>query len=61
MRSTPARLLRQDQLLVERYGVNKITEVDHAIPHNTVTVEHDNQMTGAPVHAQSPLGRASHH
>jgi hypothetical protein len=35
MRSTRARLLRQDQLLVERDAVHKITKVDHAIPHNT--------------------------
>ena len=48
MRSTPARLLRQDQLLVERFGVHKITEVDHAIPHNTVTVNMTHQMTGSP-------------
>ena len=46
MRSTPARLLRQDQLLVERFGVHKIREVEHALPHNTVTVRMTHQMTG---------------
>jgi hypothetical protein len=46
MRSTPARLLHQDQLLVERFGVHKIREVEHAIPHNTVTVRMTHQMTG---------------
>jgi hypothetical protein len=46
VRSTPARLLRQDQVLVERYAVHKITKVDHAIPHNTVIAEVTNQVTG---------------
>lgn len=46
MRSTRARLLRQDQLLVERDAVHKITKVDHAIPHNTVIAEVTNQVTG---------------
>jgi hypothetical protein len=46
MRSTPARLLQQDQLLVERFGVHKINKVDHAIPHNTVVVDMTNQLTG---------------
>ena len=46
MRSTPARLLRQDQLLVERYAVSKITKVEHPLPLNTVTVHLANQMTG---------------
>jgi hypothetical protein len=46
VRSTPARLLRQDQLLVERDAVHKITKVDHAIPHNTVIAEVTNQVTG---------------
>jgi hypothetical protein len=46
MRSTRARLLRQDQLLVERDAVHKITEVDHAVPHNTVIAEVTNQVTG---------------
>jgi hypothetical protein len=45
MRSTRARLLRQDQLLVERDAVHKITKVDHAIPHNTVIAEVTNQVT----------------
>jgi hypothetical protein len=46
MRSTPARLLHQDQLVVERFGVHKIREVEHAIPHNTVAVRMTHQMTG---------------
>lgn len=52
MRSTPARLLRQErpdqpgQLLVERFGVHKIRKVDY-LPHNTVTVQMTHQMTGA--------------
>ena len=45
MRSTRARLLRQDQLLVERDAVHKITKVDHAIPHNTVIAEVTNHVT----------------
>jgi hypothetical protein len=47
VRSTPARLLRQDQLVVERFGVHKIRVVEHAIPHNTVTVRMTHQMTGS--------------
>jgi hypothetical protein len=39
-------MLHQDQLLVERYAVHKITKVDHAIPHNTVIAEVTNQVTG---------------
>jgi hypothetical protein len=46
MRSTPARQLHQDQLLVERDAVSKITKVDHAIPHNTVIADVTNQVTG---------------
>jgi hypothetical protein len=46
VRSTPARALRQDQLLVERHAVSKITKVDHAIPHNTVIIDVTNQITG---------------
>ena len=46
MRSTPARMLHQDQLLVERHAVSKITKVDHVIPHNTVIAEVTNQVTG---------------
>lgn len=46
MRSTPARMLHQDQLLVEREAVSKINKVDHAIPHNTVIAELTNQVTG---------------
>jgi hypothetical protein len=46
MRSTPARTLRQDQLLVDRYAVSKITAEPFRLPHNTVSVELVNQMTG---------------
>jgi hypothetical protein len=46
LRSTPARLLHPDQLVVERFGVHKIRQVEHAIPHNTVTVRMTHQMTG---------------
>jgi hypothetical protein len=46
IRSARARLLRQDQLLVERDAVHKITKVDHAIPHNTVIAEVTNQIVG---------------
>jgi hypothetical protein len=48
MRSTPARLLHQDQLLVERFGVHKITKIEYPLPQNTVTVNMTHQMTGAP-------------
>jgi hypothetical protein len=47
VRSTPARLLHQDQLLVERFGVFKINKVDYPIPQNTVTVDMAHQITGA--------------
>jgi hypothetical protein len=47
MRSTPARLLHQDQLLVERFGVHKINKVEFPLPQNTVTVDMTHQMTGA--------------
>src|SRR5829696_9305846 len=46
MRSTPARVLHNGQLIVDRYAVNKITKVDHAIQHNTVIAEVTNQVTG---------------
>ena len=45
MRSTPARMLRKEALLVERFAVSKINEVEY-LPHNTVTVQLSNQMTG---------------
>jgi hypothetical protein len=45
VRSTPARTLRKDQLLVERHAVHKITKVEYPLPQNTVTVELANQMT----------------
>jgi hypothetical protein len=46
MRSTPARLLRQGQLVVDRFDVHKITEQPEYLPHNTVTVHLTNQTTG---------------
>jgi len=46
VRSTPARQLRQDQLLVDRYAVHKINKVEYPLPQNTVTVELTNQLTG---------------
>lgn len=39
-------MLREDQLLVERHAVSKITKVDHAIPHNAVIIDVTNQITG---------------
>lgn len=44
MRSARASLLRQDQLLVERDDVHKITKFDHAIPHSTEIAEVTNQV-----------------
>jgi hypothetical protein len=46
MKSTPARMLRANQLLVERYAVHKITKVEHPLPQNVVTVHLTNQVTG---------------
>jgi hypothetical protein len=46
VRSTPARALRPDQLLVDRHSVNKINSVAYPLPQNTVTVELTNQLTG---------------
>jgi hypothetical protein len=39
-------MLRQDQLLVERYDVHKITKVEYPLPQNIVTVHLKDQMTG---------------
>jgi hypothetical protein len=39
-------MLRQDQLLVDRYDVNKITKVEYPLPQNIVTVHLKDQMTG---------------
>jgi hypothetical protein len=44
--STPARTLRQDQLLVGRFDVHKITKVEYPLPQNIVTVHLKDQMTG---------------
>jgi hypothetical protein len=46
VKSTPARMLRQDQLLVDRYDVHKITKVEYPLPQNIVTVHLKDQMTG---------------
>jgi hypothetical protein len=46
VRSTPARLLHQDQLLVDRYAVHKINKVEYPLPQNIVAVELTNQITG---------------
>jgi len=46
MRSTPARMLHNVQLIVDRYSVSKITAEPFRLPHNTVSVELVNQMTG---------------
>jgi hypothetical protein len=39
-------MLREGQLLVDRYDVNKITSVEYPIPQNLVTVHLKDQMTG---------------
>jgi hypothetical protein len=39
-------MLRRDQLLVDRYAVNKITKVEYPLPQNIVAVQLSNQMTG---------------
>jgi hypothetical protein len=39
-------MLRNGQLIVDRYAVHKITKVDHVIPHNTVIADVTNQVTG---------------
>jgi hypothetical protein len=49
MRSTPARLLRQNQLLVERYAVHKINKVEYPLPQNAVTVKLTNSWWFGPV------------
>lgn len=45
MRSTPARALREGQLLVEGHSVSKINSVQFPLPHNTVTIEVADQIT----------------
>jgi hypothetical protein len=45
MRSTPARMLRRDQLFVERDAVHKINKVEYPLPQNTVSVELTDQVT----------------
>jgi dodecin len=42
----PARMLRQNDLLVERAAVSKINKVEYSIPLNVVTVDLSDQMTG---------------
>jgi hypothetical protein len=46
VKSTPARMLHQDQLLVQRHAVHKINKVEYPLPENTVTAELTNQITG---------------
>ena len=46
MRSAPARMLRQNDLLVERAAVSKINKVDYSIPLNVVTVDLSDQIPG---------------
>jgi hypothetical protein len=46
VRSTPARQLHQDQLLVDRYAAHKINKVEYPLPQNIVAVELTNQLTG---------------
>jgi hypothetical protein len=46
VKSTPARALREGQLIVDRYSVSKITAEPFRLPHNTVSLELVNQMTG---------------
>jgi hypothetical protein len=38
-------MLRNGQLLVDRYAVSKIGKIEY-LPHNTVTVQLINQLTG---------------
>jgi hypothetical protein len=45
VRSTPARALREGQLVVDRYAVSKIGKIDY-LPLNTITVQLINQLTG---------------
>jgi hypothetical protein len=40
-------MLQPEQLFAERFGVHKVREVEHAIPHNTVTAHMTHQMTGS--------------
>jgi hypothetical protein len=46
MRSTPARMLHNGQLVVDRHSVSKITAEPFRLPHNTVSVELVNQLSG---------------
>jgi hypothetical protein len=46
MRSTPARMLHNGQLIVDRHSVSKITAEPFRLPHNTVSVELVNQLSG---------------
>ena len=45
MKSTPARVLHQDQLLVDRYARQQDQQSRIPLPQNTVAVELTNQMT----------------
>ena len=46
MRSTPARMLHNGQLIIGRTGVSKINAVEFPLPQNTVTISVTDQMTG---------------
>jgi hypothetical protein len=46
VRSTPARMLHNGQLIVDRHSVHRIAAEPFRLPHNTVSVELVNQMTG---------------
>jgi hypothetical protein len=46
VRSTPARMLHNGQLIVDRHSVHRIAAEPFRLPHTTVSVELVNQMTG---------------
>jgi hypothetical protein len=58
MRSTPARVLHNGQLIVDRYSLSKIAVEPFRLPYNTVSVDLTNQLTGEQVDAQPEMGRA---
>jgi hypothetical protein len=54
VKSTPARMLHQGQLVVERYAVSKVSAEPFRIPQNTVSVELVNQMPKLPIKKVPP-------
>jgi hypothetical protein len=60
VRSTPARALRHGQLIVDRYSVSKITAEPYRLPHNTVSVELTDQITGVKTTRTLRWGRTCH-